>query len=313
MRAAATALVLLLAFAQPASALPPEDKDWDVRLRMYGWALALDTTIAAGGVQTEIDKSFFSILGDLGWAVMGGVEGRWGRALLLMDVFGSQLVVDETGSPRTRDFQALSAGPGGELTFGEFDVHARLTTWFLDVKPGYRVLSLPMSKLTGGAEDPEDRRRLDVDLLAGLRYWNVTNKTTYEVEPASLTVGGVSVPVPDLGDRVSRGRVHFPGEVLRNGADRSVQDTVDWVDPLVGLRVTAGVTRRWSVFALGDVGGWDVGSASDLTWQAMGGSYFALSERWLLTAAYRAVAVEREPALDEAIMHGPQFGVEFRF
>jgi opacity protein-like surface antigen len=100
---------------------------------------------------------------------------------------------------------------------------------------------------------------------------------------------------------------------LRNGTDRSVQNTVDWVDPIVGARIGADLTKRWSLFVLGDVGGWSIGNASELTWQAMLGSQFQLSERWGIQTGYRALGVDKGGALESTVLHGPQIGAFVRF
>lgn len=306
---ACTALVLgAIVMAGTARALPPEERDWDLQLSMYGWLASVKAEIEAGDVQTDVDMKFRDILGDLGWAMMGGVEGRYKRALMLVDVLGMQVVTDVTGNPRTRDF-----GLNGSLTVGGFDVHSRLTQWMLDVKPGFRVLSLPMADLTGGTETPEDRRRLDLDLFLGFRYWNVTTKTGVEIDPASLVVAGVEVPLPGNLPDINGDGVHLPGTFL-NGTDKATQNTVDWFDPIVGARVTADVTRRWSVFLSGDVGGFNIGDdASTLTWQAMLGSHIELSEHWSLTTGYRALYIDRDDGLVETTLHGPQIGALFRF
>ena len=133
---------------------------------------------------------------DLGWAVMGGVEGRYRRGLLLLDAIGTQIVNDVSGSPRVVSFQREFPRQSidGDLRVGEYDVHTRLTQWMVDVKLGFRALSLPMSRLGGAPESPEDRRRFDVDLLAGFRYWNVTNKTSLEIEPGSSELTSFGSP-----------------------------------------------------------------------------------------------------------------------
>jgi hypothetical protein len=310
----AIATLALAAVAVPASALPPGEKDWEVQGTFYGWMASIDAEVEAAGVSRDFEMSFQDILDDLGWAVMGSVEGRWKRLIASVDVVGMQTVSDVSGSPRTRPY----AGPGGnvvgDLTAGEFDVHTRLTTWALDTKLGVRALSFPMTKLTRSAAQPDDPRRFDVDLFAGTRYWNVTNKTGVEVQPASLTVNGAPAELPGILPEIARRRgVTLPGGALRDGTDQAAQETTDWVDPIVGMRVTADVTRRWSLFLLGDVGGFDIGSASDLTWQGMIGSQFQISEHWGLQNGYRALGVDRDGALESTILHGPQIGVFVRF
>jgi hypothetical protein len=295
-----------------ANALPPEPKDWEGQIKIYAWTTALETNVEARGFETTIDKSFFDLLDDLGWGVMGGLEGRYKRGLLMVDFWGTQLAVSEKSNVRSFPFQ-LPDGRDGLLTAGPVDASTRLTTWFVDTKFGLRALSMPMTKLTGGTESPEDQRRFDFDLLAGFRVWSVTSKIRVGVDPAALTVGGSPVQPPGLLPNLDFGDIKLPGRALVQGGSKSVEDTVDWVDPIVGFRVSADVTDRISLMALGDIGGWGTGTASSLTWQGMLGGSFDLSEHWSLTAAYRALGLNRGTAIRNTILYGPQFGAVFRF
>jgi hypothetical protein len=112
---------------------------------------------------------FQDLLSDLGWAVMGNVEARWKRALVVVDTFGMQVVSDISRSPRTVPFTGPGGNVMGDLTRGESDVHTRLTTWALDTKLGVRALSLPVVKLIGrtAARRPTPLRRRSV---RGARY-----------------------------------------------------------------------------------------------------------------------------------------------
>jgi len=299
--------------ASSARALPPAEKDWEITLSAYGWLASVYSEVEVGDVQTDVDVKFRDILSDLGWGAMGGVEGRYQRALLVVDVLGMQLASDVSQSPHQRGF-TLPNGTPGLLTVGGSDVHTRLTLWMLDVKPGFRVLSIPVTDVTGGTAQPDDRRRLDLDLFAGFRYWNITDKTGVEVDPASLTVGGAPVSLPGLLPRFDRHHVRLPGRIIRNGIDKAKQDTTDWFDPIIGARVGVDVTKRWSVFLRGDVGGFDLGSnASSLTWQGMLGSEIHVTDHVSLTWGYRALGIERDGAVADTILHGPQIGALFRF
>lgn len=309
----AIGVVALLSVASTAQALPPAEKDWEVQAMFYGWAASIDAEVEAGDVSRDLEVKFKDLLSDLGWAVMGNVEARWKRGLVIVDTLGMQVVSDISGSPRTLPYAGPAGNVTGTLTGGEFDVHTRLTTWALDTKLGVRALSIPMTKVLGKPEDPEDRRRLDFDLFAGARYWNVTNKTSLEIQEPSLTVNGAPAQLPDrLPELALRHGVRVPGALL-SGTDQSVQETVDWVDPIVGARIGAGITKRWSLFALGDVGGWSIGNASELTWQAMLGSKIQFTEHLGLQTGYRALGVDQSGALESTILHGPQIGFFVRF
>jgi hypothetical protein len=299
--------------AGTARALPPEPKDWEAQIKLYGWLTWLQTKVKVGGAETTLDLDLGDVLDDLGWTVMGGVEGRYKRGLVLVDFFGAQLADGAKSNTQTFPFEL--PGPlaqNGELTVGPVKASTRLTTWFIDTKFGFRALSMPISKLTGSPESPEDQRRLDFDLLAGFRVWDVTAKIHTSIAPASLTVGGSPVQPPGILPGHDFGNIKLPGAIL-NGTSNTAEDNVDWLDPLVGFRLSGDVTDRISLFMLGDIGGWGVGTASNLTWQGMIGGSFALSESWLLTGAYRAIGVNRDAPITQTILYGPQLGVVYRF
>jgi hypothetical protein len=106
------------------------------------------------------------------------------------------------------------------------------------------------------------------------------------------------------------GDINLPGPLVRGGS-RTVEETVEWLDPIVGFRVSGDVTNRIALFALGDIGGWGVGTASELTWQGMIGGSFD-SERWSLTAAYRALG-GTATARSATRFSTARFGAVFRF
>ena len=104
----------------------------------------------------------------------------------------------------------------------------------------------------------------------------------------------------------------LPGGLIR-GSSNTAQDNVDWLDPLVGFRLSGDVTDRLSLFMLGDIGGWGAGTASNLTWQGMIGGSFDISDHWELTAAYRAIGVNRDIPIRQTILYGPQIGATYSF
>jgi hypothetical protein len=305
------ATLCCVGFAGAARAVPPPPKDWDVQLKLYGWTASVTADAEARGVETTIDEDFWEILSDLGWAVMGGAEGRYKRGLLMVDFLGMQIAADTDFDPRTRPFQ-LPDGRQGNLSVGGVDSTTRLTEWMVDTKLGFRALSIPFTKLTGSPDDPQDPRRIDFDLLAGFRYWNVTTKIRVDVSPAQLTVAGAPVALPGILPDFDFGHHQkLPGTFL-NGTRRWAEDTVDWYDPIVGFRVGAQVCKGLSLSLLGDIGGWGVGS--DLTWQGLFNIQYDFSEHWGVTAAYRAIGLRfSDSPLQSEIMYGPQFGVVFRF
>lgn len=126
--------------------------------------------------------------------------------------------------------------------------------------------------------EPTAARPISVDLLAGGRYWHVRNEIDIDLPP-------------------------LPG--------RDFDDTTRWLDGVVGARVVFGLAHGWSFVAMGDVGGWDIGSASHTTWQLMGLLGFELSEKWGVRFGYRALSIERDHA--DLELRGPIIGALYRF
>jgi hypothetical protein len=299
-------------FAGAAGAVPPPPKDWEVQLKLYAWSPWLQMKVKTEDVETTANLSFFDILEDLSWGAMGGVEGRYKRGLMMVDFIGMQIALDSDSDPRNVPF-TLPGGRDGNLRIGGTDSTTRPTIWMVDNKLGFRALSLPFTKLTGSPDDPGDSRRLDFDLLAGYRYWNVDTSVRVGVEPAQLTVGGAPAALPGLLPDEVLGKTKLPGRLL-SGGRHWVHDQVDWFDPIVGFRLGANVTPKLWLFALGDIGGWNAFSeSSDLTWQGQVGARWNFSEHWSAEASYRAIGVNRDTALVNTILYGPQFGVVFRF
>jgi len=89
----------------------------------------------------------------------------------------------------------------------------------------------------------------------------------------------------------------------------------DWVDPIIGLRWVWNFADQWKLTALGDIGGFGVGS--DFTWQG------ALTVDWKpfknvsFRGGYRAIYVDYEDGTHntpnyfnyDATMHGPLLGI----
>ncbi len=86
-----------------------------------------------------------------------------------------------------------------------------------------------------------------------------------------------------------------------------------WVDPIIGVRVTYHVAPNWSVQALGDIGGFGVGS--DFQWEAMGRVGYAFGDRFTLAGGWRhlAVDVDRGALELEMTLTGPFVALDIAF
>lgn len=99
------------------------------------------------------------------------------------------------------------------------------------------------------------------------------------------------------------------------GGDKSV----DWVDPLVGLRWVTPLGDEWDLHVRGDVGGFGIGTASELTWQAQVIAATQLGEQTSLGIGYRYLDIDRETGSGtdkkeiDLGLHGLMIGLEYRF
>ncbi len=163
-------------------------------------------------------------------------------------------------------------------------IDVELNQLLLDLKGGYRLLDRGVPWVEG-----EDGRRLTLDLLGGGRYWYIGTD------------------------------IHARASVAGVGFAREVSDSLDWIDPLVGLRVRADLTDRLALMVIGDFGGFGIGSASNSTWQLQGFFGWRVSDRWRLHAGYRALDIRRvngsgtAKTTTDMQMRGPLLGLSYTF
>ena len=78
------------------------------------------------------------------------------------------------------------------------------------------------------------------------------------------------------------------------GADQTFSSSESWFDPVIGVRFRAPVSPNWFFNAFADVGGFGIGDASDLSWQAYGGLGYRFNDRWSMQAGYRHLSIEKD-------------------
>lgn len=97
----------------------------------------------------------------------------------------------------------------------------------------------------------------------------------------------------------------------------SLGGSEDYVEPLVGAQLLAPFAEDWLLTARGDIGGFGVGAASDLSWTAMSGVGWSFTENWMAKLGYRYEYVDysrgsgaNEFALD-GNFQGPWLGIAY--
>jgi opacity protein-like surface antigen len=312
------------------------DEGWEISLAPYMWAIAANGEATIQDLTVDIDVPFSDIVKKLNFGLMGRAEVRRGRWFGVFDGMGAQLTDEISAGPVEASFGpvtvsgATAIGPGGGGTVavgttvsqisaavGPVDVEVDTRLLLFGLYGGYRLVSTPVAKLLGEADD-QDARRLHVDLFAGARYWNIKMEAEVFIPPVSVSGFTVSPSLQITGPGARRldleGEVQVPG-VTVGGLRQEFETTLDWVDAVVGTRVMVYVHPRVQLIATGDVGGFGIGSAADLTWQAIGGFGWRLSDSWSLQLGYRAIGIDLDRGANriDMVAHGPLLGAIWTF
>jgi hypothetical protein len=260
---------------------PP--RSWTLSFTPYSWLAGLNGHTTVKGRTTDIDADPIEILEHLdGLPWMSYAEARLGPLALYGDIVYAPLGVDAS---RTRTFgrAALDAtlGVDVEQTIAELGAAYEVASWRSGSLIGYG---------TGATA---------LDLLAGARYWR-QDVEVHLALTATLDVGGLVL----TGSRA----------VARAG-------TVEWVDPLVGLRLRHQLAHGHELVLRGDVGGFEAGST--FSWNVLGAYRWEIGAHAGVTYSgmlgYRALGVDFEKGSGasryeyDAVQHGPLIGLQASF
>jgi len=312
----ALALAIALLPASPVRADgPPDEPTWDASVFGSLWLSSLKATFDAGPVTASVNYGIDQLLPLLTWGVAGGVDGRYERAVFLLDALGIQLQDTLNAPARTVSLDPLG-GPFGGLvaTRAASSASLRVTEVMAEAAGGWRALSLPVSSLFTSvpADDP---RRIRLDLLGGARYWYWRTEVRLSVPPVDLRLAH-----PPAGPGGLRGRIFdrvlnhldLPKSIAVGGSNGVFQDVSSWTDAVIGFRLSGDVTRSVSLFLRSDIGGFGFGDSSSFTWQVLTGVEWRFAEHWNVAATWRAIGFDHRN-VDNAILYGALLGVGYRF
>jgi hypothetical protein len=119
-----------------------------------------------------------------------------------------------------------------------------------------------------------------VDLLAGARYWSIDSELT-------LTNNVV--------------------------AERRIENTKNWVDPLAGVRLIVPLGERWQIGAISSIGG--IISGADLEWDIFANILYRMADWVSVGAEYRHLSVDYndDGYLYDIDQSDPVLGAALRF
>ena len=272
----------------PAAAVADPDA-WRFRFATYGWAMNVAGSLTARGQTTDVNASFIQIIqkSDSLVGFMGNFEADKGRVGFYADVVWARLGFDKSTAAYRNPIAGLQLSASANaavkysMTIVEMGGLYEIAHWL--GSPG------SFTALHG---------------LLAFRYWNNTVDTNLDIAATADFTRLSAVLGRDV--QISRGFA-----IAQSGS-------LDWVDPVVGLRLRHQFTPSQEITVRGDVGGF--GFQSNFEWQAVGYYSYAWQFTGYQVAAvigYRALGVNYTNTGNnnsvDLVLHGPMLGVSVRF
>jgi hypothetical protein len=277
-----------VAAAQAADTAPVASDDpdaWRFQSALYGWAIGVSGNMTARGQTVDVNANFFQVLdkSDSLAAFMGYFEADKGKVGFYTDIVWTKLGFDKSLVSYRNPL------PGVQVSAR---TNVALTTTMTIIESG------GLYELAHWQNSPDSFTAIDG--LVGFRYWNNT-------ADLNLNIIG-SLDVAALG--IERGRTF---SIARNGG-------LEWIDPVLGLRMRHQFTPSQHLMVRGDVGGfglasqfaWQAAAIYNYSWQFSGYSLGALIGYRALGVSYvRGTGIETNGV--DAVLHGPLIGFNIRF
>jgi hypothetical protein len=260
---------------------------WRFTVAPYLWLPGVFGTIKAGGATARVDVDIRDSLDLVGdglslLAAFGHLEAQRGPFLAFVDTSLIRLDTDQGARLKGLEQGGLSTTPI------DVDASVRLDGAIVEFAVGYRALERALG----------DRPRpLSVELLAGGRYYYFWSQT--KVKASAKLLGLPQGP-----------------QILRGAARKT--ETLDWVDPFIGIRWSVPLLANLDLRFRGDIGGFEAGS--ELAWSLAGFFQYHLdwhpcsSDTWI-ALGYKALDFDYEADGGELAlnMRGPALAVGVTF
>jgi hypothetical protein len=188
-------------------------------------------------------------------------------------------------------------------------VEAKKGKWAFFIDPTYMKLSSDDSATTRFATT------LDADVT--MKAWLVDGGVFYRIAESPVGDDGVRSIAVDLlgGFRYNYLENEFDFKGSGGLLNVDVDESKDWIDPIVGGRIQARLSEKLLLNLRGDIGGFGISDASDSTWSLLAALGYELNERTTLLVGYRALGIDYDEGLFEydVTMSGPFVGLAIRF
>ena len=270
---------------QSTSPTGPDPDPWRFNAALYGWVLNIGGSVTARGQTVDTNAStidLFQKSQSLG-GLMAYFEADKGKAGMYVDFVYANLSFGKDTTAYRNPIAGLqiTASASAALNYKLFIV---------EMGGVYELFRWQHSEASSTA----------IDGLMAFRYWNNSVAATFD---ANLNVDFL--------------RLNFERSF---GLAIARSDTIQWVDPVFGVRVRHQFTPHQEFTVRGDIGGFGLGS--QFSWQAVGAYSYAWQYTGYQVAAvlgFRALAVNYTQGSGSdyfgmnQILYGPIIGVSFRF
>jgi len=271
---------------KPAAADPDA---WRFRGALYGWGMNVAGNLTARGQTVDVNASFLQLIqkSDSLIGFMGYFEADKGPVGFFTDVVWAKLGFGQSSASFRNPIAGLQLSTSSNTA-----VTYSLTV--VEAGGSYQIARWPWSPGSFTT----------VDGLLGFRYWNNAVDVNFDLTS--------TVDFTRLSDALGR-NIEFSRSfgIARSGS-------LDWVDPIVGLRVRHQFTPAQEIMLWGDVGGF--GFQSNFEWQALAVYSYAWQFTGYQLAAlvgYRALGVDYTNTGNNnsvnLVLHGPVIGFSVRF
>ena len=187
---------------------------------------------------------------------------------------------------------------------GQFHFEAKKGKWGLFIDPLYASLSADAD--IGPLDVDVDVDLFIIELGGFYRFHEWASVDDQYKSIAFDLLGGVRYTYMGV-DMEIKGGGPF-------GADIDIDEDVDWLDPFIGLRCQVGLTEKLSLNLRGDIGGFNIGDASDVAWKLVGLLGYQLKPNTTLYVGYGALDMDYDDGDFgfDVNTSGPMIGVAFQ-
>lgn len=284
---ASTAFATTLPAAAQTAAPPVDPEAWRFNAASYGWLMSVSGSVTARGQTVDTNASFIDLVQKSNSLVglMGYFEADKGKAGVYLDIVYTDLSFGANNTSYRNPIAGLKITTSSSAALN----------YKLFIAEVGGVYELARWRHAEGSSTA-------VDGVLGFRYWNNSIAADFEVT-----------------GNVDFSRLHLDRSF---GLAVANTGTVQWVDPVFGVRVRHQFSPHQQITARGDIGGFGLGS--QFSWQAVavysyawdldgGRQIAALLGFRALGVNYTAASGGADAMAINETLYGPVIGVSYRF